>query len=52
MNFDYAENSGKKAFLVNPKINIMHPKVENMIAMLIIKRMEIIMRIKFVSFLE
>ena len=41
MNFDYTGNSGKKAFLANPKINIVYPKVKKMIIMPITKRMEI-----------
>ena len=38
MNIHYKENGGKKAFLANPKINIMYPKVENMIVMPITKK--------------
>ena len=45
MNFDCMENGGKKAFLANPKINIVYPRVENMIVMPITKRMEINMGI-------
>ena len=41
MNFDYTKNDRKKAFLANPMINIMYPKVENMIVMPITKRTEI-----------
>ena len=39
-NSDYTKNGGKKVFLVNPKINIVYPKVENMIVVPITKRME------------
>ena len=41
MNFDYTKNGGKKAFLANPKISIVYPKVENKIAMPLAKRTEI-----------
>ena len=46
MDFDYQKNSGKKAFLANPKHQFMHPNVENMIVMPIKKRMETIMSIQ------
>ena len=45
MNFDYTESRGKKAFLANPRINIMYPNVESMIVAPITKRMEIVMSI-------
>ena len=45
INFNYMKNGGKKAFLVNPKINIMYPKVGNIIVVPITKRMQINMSI-------
>ena len=39
-------NGGKKAFLANPMINIVYPKVEKMIIMPITKRTEINMSIQ------
>ena len=50
MNFDYMGNGGKKTFLANPKINIVYPKVENMIVVPITKSMEINIVSMFVSF--
>ena len=46
MNFDYKKSGGKKAFPANPKHQILYPNVENMIAIPITKRMEIIMGIQ------
>ena len=45
MNFDYKENGRKKAFLAIQIINIVYPIKENMIAMPISKRKEIIIGI-------
>ena len=50
MNFDCKENSGKKAFLANPSINIMYPNVENLTVAPITKTMEIIMCIHVCPF--
>ena len=46
MKFDYAKNGGKKALLQIQSINIVHPIMENMIAMPIAKIMEIVMGIQ------
>ena len=46
MNFDYKENDRNKAFLANPKHNIMYPNVANMIVVLISNRKGIIMSIQ------
>ena len=51
MNFDYRKMVERKLFLQIWTINIIYPNVENKMV-LITKRMEIIMRPKFVSFLE
>ena len=46
MNFDHKENIERKLFLQFQSINIVYPNVENVIALPVTKRMEIIMGIK------